>query len=137
MSNAWENIGPGEASLKMFGWYLDGRREDGQSVEFSTVMVVCNICRGKGTTWHGWGGRNGGPSCSFGGDEWNEMDYDDRDAYMDGTYDAPCPECHGQNVVTCLDHENTPEDLIAGWHKSLEQDARDRAEHAQEIAMGC
>jgi hypothetical protein len=134
---AWENIGPGEAARKGFGWYLQGCREEGLPVEFRTVMVVCNICRGKGTTWHGWGGRNGGPACSFSGDEWNDMHDDDREGYMDGTYDAPCPECLGHNVVECIVPESTPEGFLAGWHASLEEDARDRAVQAQEIAMGC
>jgi hypothetical protein len=136
MSEAWENIGPGEAARKLFGYLLSHREEEGLSTDYSTEKVVCNVCRGKGTTWHGWGGRNGGPSCSFGGDEWNEMDYDDREAYMDGTYDAPCPECHGQNVLDVLS-PHTPEEFLAMWHEWLEDDAQGRAEHAQEIAMGC
>ena len=54
---------------------------------------------------------------------------------MDGSYDAPCPECRGHNVVDVLS-PHTPEEFLLMWFKWLEEDAQDRAAHAQEIAMG-
>ena len=136
MSDAYANIGPGEAARKLFGYFLEHREEEGLSTNYHTERAVCNICDGRGATWHGWGGRNGGPSCSFSGSEWNELDYEDREGYMDGSYDAPCPECCGGNVVDVLS-PHTPEEFLAMWFEWLEEDAKDRAVEAQERAMGC
>jgi len=61
--------------------------------------VVCPRCGGSGTHDH--------PAFSNGitGSEWAEWEPEERENYMNGTYDVPCEECHGRNVVDEIDWE--------------------------------
>ena len=55
-------------------------------------MVVCGRCAGSGVTT---------AICEDGMDPemWDEMNGDEREEYIDGVYDKPCPDCKGLRVV--------------------------------------
>ena len=100
------------------------------------VRVVCDACRGRGSTWHGRIGRD---AVSFTSGEWDELGHETQDDYMSGAYDDLCPICNGQRVVDLPDPEATPPAVWAAWEafeqELYECDAIGRAE--QRFAEGC
>lgn len=100
------------------------------------VRVVCDACRGRGSTWLG---REPWDAVSFTGGEWDELHPDEQDEWMGGMYDQPCPLCNGQRVVDLPDPEATPPAVWAAWEafeqELYECDAIGRAE--QRFAEGC
>tara|TARA_R110002020_G_C16144973_1_gene762184 strand:+ start:34 stop:390 length:357 start_codon:yes stop_codon:yes gene_type:complete len=59
-------------------------------------MIVCPNCGGRGITTNPSIYPVGG---GFTQSEWNEMDSEFQDTYMDGGYDVRCRECRGRNVI--------------------------------------
>lgn len=54
---------------------------------------ICDRCAGHG--------KHDNPAFSngFTSDEWSQMDYDEREDYLSGTYDVICTECKGLGRV--------------------------------------
>jgi hypothetical protein len=74
-----------------------------------TIKAICPSCGGEG--------RYVNPSIDSNGitaDEMYELGDDFRDDYMSGVYDVECQECHGANVVDCLD-ETAPIRMQYSW----------------------
>ena len=87
-----------------FANWLRYRAEEGLDVRGVVERrVVCPCCDGRGVTVHGFGGRYGGAYASYTADEWHELGEETQEDYRDGTFDAPCPDCGGANVVLELD----------------------------------
>ena len=59
-------------------------------------IIVCPKCGGHGTITNPNIYPIGG---GFTQDEWNEMDSEFQDMYMDGAYDVRCPDCNGCRVI--------------------------------------
>jgi hypothetical protein len=61
--------------------------------------IICHRCEGEGTVDH--------PAFSNGitSSEWAEWDDDERQDYMRGVYDVPCPECRGAGKVKDYDED--------------------------------
>ena len=83
-------------------------------------MIVCPRCGGHGTITNPNIYPIGG---GFTQSEWNEMDSEFQDMYMDGAYDVRCPDCKGRNVIEIdvrTDCVVCEEDIPAdkqGWHR--------------------
>ena len=95
--------------------------------------IVCPTCSGRGTTWLG---RPAHDAVCFTGSDWNDLHPDERDEWMDGTYDQPCPECGGLRVVDEPDEESTPAAVWAVWEAHCVSVWQDRQVEAQELRMG-
>ena len=121
-----------------FASWLRYRAEEGLDVRGVVERrVVCPCCDGRGVTVHGFGGRYGGAYASHTADEWDEMGEEMQEMYRDGTFDAPCPDCGGANVVLELDREASDAALVADWDAYCQEIWQCEAAHRQEIAMGC
>ena len=59
-------------------------------------IIVCPNCGGRGVTTNPNIYPVGG---GFTQNEWDEMDSEYQDMYMDGAYDVRCRECNGRNVI--------------------------------------
>jgi hypothetical protein len=59
-------------------------------------IIVCPRCGGHGTITNPNIYPIGG---GFTQNEWNEMDSEFQDMYMDGAYDVRCPDCNGCRVI--------------------------------------
>lgn len=92
---------------------------------------VCDVCDGQGTTWHGYAGT------AFTASEWELLDGDDRDGYMSGRYDQPCPQCRGNNVVDAVSEEDSETAAYAMFTNIMEGLAADAAVSMMEQRMGC
>jgi len=95
---------------------------------------VCHGCRGSGTTWLG---RPASDAVSFTQSEWGELDYDERDRWMDGTYDSTCPECNGKNVIDVLDEVRSGDLLVREFNRWMMDYYEYQDEIAAERATGC
>jgi hypothetical protein len=121
-----------------FASWLRYRADEGMDVRgVFERRVVCPCCNGRGVTVHGFGGRYGGAYASYTADEWHEMGEETQEMYRDGTFDAPCPDCGGANVVLELDREASNAALVADWDAYCQEIWECEAAHRQEIAMGC
>src|ERR1700756_1678658 len=58
-----------------------------------TMWVICSCCEGEGKV------DNPAFGNGFTGSEWAEMDYDEREDYLEGCYDVLCRECGGSGKV--------------------------------------
>ena len=74
-----------------------------------TIKVICPACGGEGSYVNPNIDRNG-----ITADEMYEMGDDFLEDYMSGVYDVVCQECHGANVVDCLD-ETAPAEMQESW----------------------
>lgn len=61
------------------------------------IWAICNECEGEGTTGH--------PAFAngFTSSEWEELDHEDRQNYLDGRYDIRCSSCNGRGSVKIPD----------------------------------
>ena len=116
-----------------FEWCIDPANPDAPEPVPALLRVVCDCCNGTGTTWLG---RPAHDAVCFTGSDWNDLHPDERDEWMDGTYDRPCPECDGRRVVDEPDPERTPAGVWKAWEDHCEQVWADARVQAQEIAMG-
>lgn len=57
------------------------------------VWQICGCCEGSGKL------DNPVFSNGFTSEEWNEMDFDDRESYLSGACDVLCDECEGSGKV--------------------------------------
>ena len=120
-----------------FADWLRFRADEGMDVRGAVERrVVCPCCDGRGVTVHGFGDRYGGAYASYTADEWHEMGEETQEMYRDGTFDAPCPDCGGANVVLELDRKASDAALIADWDAYCQEIWECEAAHRQEIAMG-
>ena len=89
---------------------------------------VCGCCGGRGSVVD--------PNIDCGGitpDEFAD-DPDFEEAYFNGRYDIPCPECRGLRVVR---HPELPE-ALARWVRELERERdEDYDDRLAEIRFGC
>ncbi len=103
----------------------------GEEVALPSRYVVCDRCEGKGVHDH--------PAFSNGitGEEWHEMDEDDRDNYMRGAYDVRCSACNGKRVVLVADEARMNPKQKAMWaahQEAMRELARD--ERSERYLMG-
>ena len=77
-------------------------------------IIVCPRCGGRGVITNPSIYPIGG---GFTQNEWNEMDSEFQELYLEGAYDVRCPDCRGRNVIeieirtTCVVcEENIPDD---------------------------
>ena len=89
---------------------------------------VCPRCRGNGTITN--------PSIgAITGEEW-ERDWSEqeREWYMEGVYNVPCPTCDGQRVIVVPDEEHLTEDDRAylAEYRAQQQSLRE-VEHIMEM----
>ncbi len=106
--------------------------EDGEihEVIVKVCYEVCPTCHGKG--------KHVNPSIDCNGlsseDFYEDPDF--RDEYFGGMYDVTCFECHGKNVVPCLDRNNNDPSVIKMIDDKLEQDYQYARELAHERKYG-
>ena len=101
----------------------------------SSRWAICHVCEGEG--------KHVNPSIDCGGisqSDWDEWDYDDREAYMSGSYDVSCQNCSGSGKVRV--YEGASEGSFLHWCYEAYADAQqsrwdDAAERAAELRMGC
>lgn len=107
-------------------------REDDPELASKLVIAkeVCPTCSGHGVTWHGRS------NVAFTSGEWYDMDEDDRDGYMSGRYDGPCPQCNGNNVVDKVSAERSDDEAFAEFERMCREESGHRQAQAQERAMG-
>jgi len=100
-----------------------------EELALPTRREVCDRCRGEGKHDH--------PAFSNGisAEEFDE-DPDFREDYMAGTYDVPCEECHGRNVVDVIDTERVPADAREALYRWWQEEASDRRAAEAERRMG-
>lgn len=88
---------------------------------------VCPTCNGKG--------RHVNPSIDAHGitaEEWDrDWDYEDREMYLNGSYDVTCYECNGTNVVPEINKER----LSPATREIVDLVERQRAEEASYVRM--
>lgn len=120
-------------------WRRDVMEYDGDDPDDVPVgplvlyKIVCPDCDGKGTTWLG---RPAHDAIVFTGDEWNEMDYEERDDWMGGFYDGICPECNGKNVVDEVNRDHTSPEVLKAWDEWINDYYDMRAAERMERMMG-
>jgi hypothetical protein len=71
-------------------WEMYCAEVDPDVRRIATKIVVCPLCEGTGSAW----GRD------FTSSEWQSMEQEEQDGYLEGVYDQQCSECFGRNVVT-------------------------------------
>ena len=94
--------------------------DDGNEVELSSHLVVCQRCEGKGVHDH--------PAFSNGLRPEETEDPDFMEDYMRGTYDVPCEECGGLRVVAAPDEAALSDDEKRWLNNRREAQASARAE---------
>lgn len=104
-----------------------------QNKRLVSIKEVCTDCQGSGTTWLG---RPASDAVSFTQTEWEELDYDERDRWINGTYDSTCPECNGKNVIDVLDESQSHSDVVDAHERWMIDLYEYQAEAAAELAMG-
>jgi hypothetical protein len=69
--------------------------EDGEEtiVKMPAKWVICPACDGHGTDRGASVESDGG---GFTSSEWNDLDQEFRDDYLNGVYDKPCTSCKGR-----------------------------------------
>ena len=87
-------------------------------------LVICDRCQGHGKHDH--------PAFSngFTSDEWERMDYEERDDYLSGVYDVQCEECSGAGRLA----EPLPGRLDFGQLRELARLRRRQRWHAEAVA---
>lgn len=86
--------------------------------------IVCPTCDGAGSV---------PPNHWYSGDEWrHELSEDDRDLYMSGALDRCCDDCKGERVVTVVDRDRTPANILAAIDELAEIEREAAAEAAAE-----
>ena len=101
----------------------------------SSQWAICHVCEGEG--------KHVNPSIDCGGisqSDWDEWDYDDREAYMSGAYDVTCQNCNGSGKVRV--YAEAQDGSLLQWCYQAHADAQearwsDAAERAAELRMGC
>ena len=111
-----------------FVHYDDGNEYDRT---IAARYVVCDNCRGKGTTVN--------PSVDGHGLSREDLDEDPDFAedYFAGVYDVTCPECNGLRVVLEVDRENADPVILAEYDRHEDLKWRDALERLREQRMGC
>lgn len=109
--------------------YLNVYDEDGNELLVPARFEVCPQCEGMGTTSDHIG-------VFFPDDEYLQ-DEDFRDAYFDGRFDRPCPECSGSRVVLVADEGKATPHELACVERERRAEADARAIEAAERRMGC
>lgn len=104
--------------------------DDGEERElpFSLEMKweICGCCQGSGThALHGLEITN-----------WDEWDYDERDAYLSGDYDTACGECNCSGKIRVVDWSYYPPALEREWDLYWHEIYNMRAEMEAERRMG-
>lgn len=91
------------------------------------MWAICICCAGHGRV------DNPAFSNGFTSSEWADLDGDERDAYMSGTYDVPCGACRGAGKVQLPDvaRMTYPQKRRLAAQR---RDERDRALYAAEAA---
>jgi hypothetical protein len=89
---------------------------DGDEIEIKIPCVweICSTCRGDGKHSNRLG--------AITSEEWfNEWDYEEREAYLNGAYDKTCEDCDGSGKVQKEQWESLPADI----QKILEEEAHE------------
>lgn len=105
--------------------------ETEEECEVPFKFEVCPTCDGKGTHTN--------PSVDSGGitgSEWAEWDDEDRESYMEGTYDVQCYECRGQRVTPEMDRERVDPKILEHMDRAAREEAEFRAIERAERMMG-
>ena len=90
-------------------------------VTVPSKFVVCPLCRGTGSHVNPSIDCNGLTAEDF------DEDPDFREDYMNGTYNVPCNQCGGKNVVPELDFPEDIQQRINDIYKSRAEDRRNAA----------
>ncbi|WP_454727928.1 MULTISPECIES: hypothetical protein [Cupriavidus] len=100
--------------------------------------LICNQCEGHGKV------DNPAFANGFTSSEWAEMDHDEQSAYLQGTYDVPCPTCTGAGKVQVPNMAMlsfAERRVLAAQRREQRLDAQVAAQIAAEVAaerrMGC
>lgn len=99
---------------QLFHRWREFMSEDDPDFKVITKKEVCSTCHGSGTTWLG---RPSHDAVVFTESDMADMDDDEIDAWMGGSYDGTCPECNGQNVVDVIDEERTPKKYVDSFQE--------------------
>lgn len=108
------------------GIFSDGELFTEKSIPFE--FDVCHTCQGDGGYVN--------PSIDshgIGQDEWDNMEEEERDTYMNGGYDISCKLCSGQKVIphpSELKHQQQLDDHYEEMHSYQEEQESERR-------MGC
>ena len=118
----WDSLSPSCSHAKPKQGYFEDEPES-----IPIKLVVCDSCGGVGHYVN--------PSIDahgIGADEWNDWDYEDRQAYLDGRYDVTCECCDGNKVMPEPREQHRRDELDDYFQGMYEIDAT----YAAERAMG-
>ncbi len=110
--------------------------DDEGCITFSAKFEVCSVCQGSGTHVNPNIDSNGITS-----DEWErDWSYEDRQAYIGGTYNVTCYNCNGMRVTPSIDERYLSaeqRELVSFIQKRRREEEDYAIECRREIEMGC
>jgi len=96
------------------------------TISLPAKFVVCPRCQGTGSHVN--------PSIDGHGLTREDFDQDPdfAEGYFRGDYDIPCATCHGERVVSVIDHERLNAEQRAQWDEHLAQEEAYRRDYDSE-----
>lgn len=124
-SSAYKGYNPRNRTLTI-EWtdYNENGEEIEESLTLPAHMEVCDLCRGTGS--------HANPSVDAGGISREDFDEDPdfEEEYFSGTYDVPCAQCVGKNVVPVVSENLLSKKQLEKYNKYIEdKEERDREEY--------
>lgn len=93
--------------MQTIKFMLQGEDDDGyyeEERELPARWEICTTCRGEGHTSNHLG--------AFTSSEWNELDHEWQEDYIDGKFDRACEHCNGAGKVLVADEERCDPELL-------------------------
>lgn len=116
------------------GWTADNNKLTITDEETGTIIhcdfIACTGCGGRGSCVNPSVDSHG-----IGAEEWEtEWDIEEREGYLSGQYDIPCPRCGGLRVILQPQEDDPNSGML---ERAWRDEANYRAEQEAERRMGC